>query len=278
MQTNKGLPVRHERAPPEDACETPAPRSLSKEMTGRVAITFWKTRTSVVPRRVPHAAGGRPMSAPLSRYLKDFSAPKLDLALMPPSYFQQADAPVRSDAQYHPKPQPEPKIDIEAERQSAYGRGRDHAEAELAARHAEEIAVLRAAHAAELAALALRLQTEAAETIHHRFGEMGAALANLLTTQTAQVLAPILTEQLTGRAIADLATALRLAIGDGEGVKITVRGPEPLFTALAAHFPADAPAFRHVSTEEIDLTVEFGESILMTRLSAWADSVRKVLA
>ncbi|MFP5076339.1 hypothetical protein ACLE20_03445 [Rhizobium sp. YIM 134829] len=218
------------------------------------------------------------MSAPLSRYLKDFSAPKLNLAALPPVHVPQAAEPVRSDVHYTPKPASEPKIDIEAERQSAYGRGRDHAEAELAARYAAEIAALRAAHAAELAVLERRLTDDVAITIHRRFSELGSALANLLTAQTAEALRPVMTEALTERAVADLAAALNRALGDGEGVKITVRGPADLFTALTTRFPADAQVFRHVETDEMDLTVEFGDSILMTRLSAWADTIRKVLA
>lgn len=35
--------------------------------------------------------GGLPMSASISRYLKDFSAPKVDLSLVPPRYFPDLD-------------------------------------------------------------------------------------------------------------------------------------------------------------------------------------------
>jgi hypothetical protein len=36
--------------------------------------------------------------------------------------------------------------------------------------------------------------------------------------------------------------------------------------------------FRHVETADVDLTVEFGDAILVTRIAAWSDTVRKVLA
>lgn len=253
-------------------------RLISKEKTGRVANSPSRNPDPFAQCWRGRAESSRPMSAPLSRYLKDFSAPKLNMTALPPVHVPRAAEPARSDIHYTPKPAPEPKIDIEAERQSAYGRGREHAEAELGARHAAELEALRAAHAAELAVLERRLLDEAALTIHRRYSELGAALATILTAQTAEVLRPVLTDALAERAIVDLAAALRQALGDGEGVTLTVYGPAALFAALTARFPADAPVFRHVETQEIDLTVEFGEAILMTRLSAWADTVGKVLA
>ena len=65
---------------------------------------------------------------------------------------------------------------------------------------------------------------------------------------------------------------------DGEGVAITVKGPENLFEQLKARFEEPAPVFRHVETQDVDLTVEYGDTVLVTRMAAWADTVRKVLA
>ena len=65
---------------------------------------------------------------------------------------------------------------------------------------------------------------------------------------------------------------------DGEGVAITVKGPLNLFEQLKSHFEDAAPVFRHVEVQDVDLTVEFGDAVLVTRMAAWADTVRKVLA
>ena len=62
------------------------------------------------------------------------------------------------------------------------------------------------------------------------------------------------------------------------GVTITVKGPANLFEQLKSHFDHEAPVFRHVEMQDVDLTVEFGDTVLVTRLAAWADTVRKVLA
>ncbi|PYE36345.1 hypothetical protein C8J35_102733 [Rhizobium sp. PP-F2F-G38] len=217
------------------------------------------------------------MTAPLSRYLKDFSAPKVDLTRVPKTYFHELEEPISRDTRPVVKQPPEPVIDIEAERQSAYGRGREHAEMEMRARHQAEIAALRAEHEAECETIRERLENEAAAMIHQRFSEIGSLLADMISEQTAQVLAPILQEQLTEKAIESLATAIRHSV-DGDAVKITVRGPSRMFQALEARLSDTEVTFRHVETDDIDLSAEFGDSILMTRLSAWADTVRKVIA
>lgn len=217
------------------------------------------------------------MTAPLSRYLKDFSAPKVELARPPKTYFAELDEPVSRDTHPAIKPPPEPVINIEAERQSAYGRDREHAEMELRARHLAEIETLKAAHEAECEVLRQRLEDQAAGMIHQRFGELGSTLATLLCQQTAQVLSPVMTETLREKALQSLAAAIRHSI-DGEAVKITVRGPTPMFKALEALLETSDITFRHVEADDIDLSAEFEDSILMTRLSAWADTVRKVIA
>ena len=64
----------------------------------------------------------------------------------------------------------------------------------------------------------------------------------------------------------------------GEGLTVTVKGPKRLFDLLQSHFTEEAPVFRHEEVDDLDLTVEFGETVLVTRMAAWADTVRKVLA
>ena len=86
-----------------------------------------------------------------------------------------------------------------------------------------------------------------------------------------------MTETLREKAVQSLAAAIRQSI-DGEAVKITVRGPALMFKTLETLLVGSDITFRHVDADDIDLSAEFGDSILMTRLSAWADTVRKVLA
>lgn len=217
------------------------------------------------------------MSASLSRYLKDFSAPKIELTRMPPppKYFADIDVDL-TDADRAVKPAM-PEIDVEAERRRAFAEGRAEAGAELAFEHQREIAELKARHAEELEALTRRLEEEVARKLAEGFGAMTERLALAIGDQAARVLAPVLDEALRREAIENLAAMLRQGLAEGEGLAITVRGPLALFEALQAQLP-ETTVFRHVESGDVDLTVEMGETILVTRLAAWSDTVRKVLA
>ncbi|KQY17723.1 hypothetical protein ASE23_03570 [Rhizobium sp. Root73] len=218
------------------------------------------------------------MSASISRYLKDFSAPKVELSLVPPRYFPDLDDDFPADGAFVMKPQAQPQIDIDAERSEAFAQGRREAEKEQLALNEAEISALNARHAAELEAMRVRCENEIAAMIYDRFSDMGSQLAAMLSDQTARVLAPVMDSVLLQKSIADLARMITLSIGAGEGVKITVKGPAPLFEALKRHLNDETLIFRHLETDDVDLSVEFGDSILVTRMAAWADTVGKVLA
>lgn len=217
------------------------------------------------------------MSASISRYLKDFSAPKVELSMVPPRYFPDLDDDFPADGAFAMR-QAEPQIDIEAERRDAFAQGRREAEAEQLSLHATEIAALTARHAAELEAMRVRCDNEIAAMIYDRFSDMGSQLATMLSGQTAHVLAPVMDEVLLRKSVDDLARMIVHSVGAGEGAKITVKGPSVLFEALKCRLDDETLIFRHQETADIDLSVEFGDSILVTRMAAWADTVRKVLA
>jgi hypothetical protein len=105
-----------------------------------------------------------------------------------------------------------------------------------------------------------------------------AEVADLVAAQAAQVLAPVMSLVLTKGAVADLARMITEGLAGGEGVTVTVKGPANLFEQLKSHFEDTMPVFKHVEMQDVDLTVEFGETVLVTRMAAWADTVRKVLA
>jgi hypothetical protein len=218
------------------------------------------------------------MSASISRYLKDFSAPKVDLSLVPPRYFPDLDDDFPANGAFAMKPQVQPQIDIDAERRDAFAQGRREAESEQLALHETEISALNARHAAELEAMRVRCENETAAMIYDRFSDMGSQLVAMLSDQTARVLAPVMDDVLLQKSIADLARMITLSIGSGEGAKIIVKGPVALFEALKRHLNDETLIFRHQESDDIDLSVEFGDSILVTRMAAWADTVGKVLA
>ncbi len=216
------------------------------------------------------------MSASLSRYLKDFSAPKIELTRMPPKFFPDLDGGVSASGSGERPMMPE--IDIDAERRAAFEEGRAEATGELVAEHQREIAELKARHMGEIEALSRRLEGEVAHKLAAQFAEMTERLAFALGDQTARVLAPVMEEALRASAIENLASMVRQGMAAGEGLAITVRGPAALFEALKRHLPDETMVFRHVETADVDLAVEFGDAILVTRMAAWSDTVRKVLA
>lgn len=221
--------------------------------------------------------GWSAMSAMLSRYLKDFSAPKVELSLMPPKYFPDLDTDYADGDRLAPRPAM-PEIDIDAERRRAFAEGRAEATAEIVFEHERQIADLQAAHAAELEALTRRLEEEAASRLAERFAEMADDLVAALGDQTARVLAPVMEDALMQRAITDMAHMVKQGLVAGEGCTITVKGPAHLFEALRRQLGEDMPLFRHVEADDVDLAVEMDGTILVTRMAAWADTVRKVLA
>ncbi len=209
------------------------------------------------------------MSLALSRYLKDFSA-------------EQAPPPPAEDAAFaemmeFPESPIEPPVDIEAERRAAYAEGHEAATRELSQKHQAELDAVAGSHQAEMEALRIRYEEQAAEKIAAGLTGMATMLGQAISAETAAILAPIMTETLTAKAVADLADLVRSAILNGSAGSISVSGPHHLFEALRAHIGDDDALLRHVETEDVDLTVTIGESVLVTRMSAWAASLKEIL-
>ena len=214
------------------------------------------------------------MSVQLARYLKDFGAP-------PRAKTPAFEAPSFNDgaaAETFAMPPAEPPVDVAAERAEAFAEGRAEAEAELSAKHEADMTALKDAHRAELDELKARYEQDYARALAERFSALTGEVADLVAAEAAQVLAPVMSEVLTKGAVADLARMIAEGLQGDEGMTITVKGPANLFEQLQTHFGDPVPAFRHVEMQDVDLTVEFGETVLVTRMAAWADTVRKVLA
>ncbi|AOF89220.1 hypothetical protein [Sinorhizobium sp. RAC02] len=217
------------------------------------------------------------MSVQLARYLKDFGAPpRAKTPTFASPSFTQNDGGAKAEP--FAMPLAEPQVDVAAERAEAFADGRAEAEAELAAKHEADMAALKEAHQAELDGLKARYEQDYADALAKRFSGLTAEVADLVAAQAAQVLAPIMSLVLTKGAVADLARMITEGLAGGEGITVTVKGPANLFEQLKSHFEDNMPVFKHVEMQDVDLTVEFSETVLVTRMAAWADTVRKVLA
>jgi hypothetical protein len=205
----------------------------------------------------------------LSRYLKDFSAEQApvsaisDMVFAEPAEFSESAV--------------EPPVDIEAERRAAYAEGHEAATQELSEKHQAALEAATESFRVEMDTLRIRYEEQAAERIASDMTRIATMLGQAISAEAAAVLAPIMTETLTTKAVADLADLVRAAILDGGAGPISVSGPHHLFEALQANLGEEAALLRHIEAEDVDLTVTIGESVLVTRMSAWAASLREIL-
>lgn len=215
------------------------------------------------------------MSMPLAHYLKDFSAPASAPSSAIGGDFSAVDD-VSFDSDFGNLPEAEP-IDVEAERRAAYAEGYETASAELGDRHAAERAALKVAHDEAMAALEARLMGETARRLADGLDRVAADIALAVSERAADALAPFLSQEVAAKAVTDLADLLKTAITEGEAGTITLKGPRALFDLLLARMPEATGVLRHVEADDLDLSAELDGTVLVTRISAFAASLKKVL-
>jgi hypothetical protein len=211
------------------------------------------------------------MSAMLSRYLKDFGDVK-PIAAVPAMQMPADD--VFSD---FPEIADEPPVDVETERRNAYAEGHAAAAAELGEKHAIETQTLELVHQRELEEMKTRYDEQMAEVIAVRLADIAAGIADLVSAATANVIAPIISDAVAGKATLNLAEVLRDTILDGEAGSIAVKGPAHLFEQLKMALGGKGELLRHVENDDVDLIVELDDTVLVTRISAWSAGLKKVL-
>jgi hypothetical protein len=210
------------------------------------------------------------VSALLSRYLKDFGEPAV---IAPPAEGNE----LFDDFGGFSEIAAEPELDVEAERSAAHAQGQAEATATLSEQYELETQTIAMVHQREIEELRSRYEGEIATLLAARIDAMVTDVAELVSATVANVLAPVMTEVLARRAAAELGMRLREAMRDGDACTITVSGPTALFDVLKGQLGEKAGLLRHHETGDIDLSVEFGDSVLVTRMSAWAASLKKVL-
>ena len=217
------------------------------------------------------------MSSSLARYLKDFGDPQAHQPTQPLIPDFTADMPAIEDSFDF---DPEPVVagpDLEAVRQEAYAEGYETASVEYVSRHADEIAELERRHAEEIAELRKKFEQETAATIARELRHMAEIVALGVSEELANCIAPVLQEEIARKSVQTMAALVKETILEGEAGQIIVKGPLSLFNILATEMGEDAGMLRFVEAADLDLTVEQGGSVLVTRLSAFAASLKKVL-
>jgi len=215
------------------------------------------------------------MSRMISRYLKDFgaepSAPAPVAAVMPAMAFDDAMSFTAAPAQ-------ETLVDLAAERREAYAEGHEAATLSLTELHQAEIDAVMIAHEAALEELKAHFETAAIERIDACIAEMANAIGIAVSAEVAKPLSTIMTETVTAKAVEELAALVTASILDGAVGTITVSGRRAMFDSLAAKVHPDGVLLAFVESQDVDLSVTIGDTVLVTRMSAWADSLRDVLS
>ncbi|MCF6369554.1 hypothetical protein [Rhizobium halophilum] len=214
------------------------------------------------------------MTASIARYLKDFGEPTpLPLVL----------ADDKGDPGFgesFPSLEAiEVPVDLEEERAEARAEGYDAGLTEARRIWAEEKEAVLKAHADEISAIREKYEVEIASLVERKLGEAAVLIAEAVSNQTAQVLAPVVEDALVSKAVDDLADLLRTAIIEGDAGAVIIRGPASLFRKLSSSLSQEhATVLRHVEAVDLDITAEFGDAALVTRLSAWSARLKEVLA
>lgn len=217
------------------------------------------------------------MSASIARFLKDFGEP--EAPAVPTT--QAFDSPLTDFPDFSASDiiadAAEPELDLEALHAAAVEEGRALEREELSARYEAEKIELIDAHELLLKADRERLETEIATRLSQNLQQSIEQIVTLFTDQAVAALAPVLTEELSRQAAVDLAALVRQSLLDGEASKLVVKGPRGMFEAFNAELKLEEAQYQFTESEDYDLTVEMGETIVVTRMSAWASSLRKVV-
>lgn len=215
------------------------------------------------------------MSMPLARYLKDFSTTVAPPAPLAPAFdMPSVDA---FDMDFPALPEPE-AVDVEAIKREAYAEGHEAGEKAAAERFEVDRQAIEIAHAQALAERDQKLRDEFADLLATKLPDVIERLSMAVSEQAAIALAPAIGEALAEKAVKDLAELLKAAINAGEAGTIEVKGPRLLFEKLQSEMPEQTSFLRHVEDPDLDLSAEFGDAALVTRISAFTASLKKVLA
>ncbi len=216
------------------------------------------------------------MAAAIERYLKDFGQPE-PFVLAPE---MEAAAPAFDLVETEPEslPPPEPAIDVEAERAEAFERGRQEAGEALAAAHAAELEAVRSRHLEELNELRTHFEQDFSTTLAARFDQLAGDLIDTVGDHVGRIVAPMLEQALTDRMVAELSGAISATLTDREGTRVVVSGSVSMHGALAEALGERAAQLDFTPSESFDLTVRIDETVLATRLSEWATTLREVLS
>ncbi|MEI9430991.1 hypothetical protein [Mesorhizobium sp. Cs1299R1N3] len=148
----------------------------------------------------------------------------------------------------------------------------------LAATHEAALEAERQANAEEAKAFLDSFGGDVGKAVSSRLDAMEARVTDLVGATVARIIGGVVSDDLRKRSLEALAGAVREAVGDGEAVRITVRGPLSLFETLKASLGPRAENLDFIEASGFDLTVTIDEAVFETRMAEWSATLSEVLS
>lgn len=137
-----------------------------------------------------------------------------------------------------------------------------------------------AAAVAQAAAFEQRLKSERQRWADEEGARLGGLIAatigdieQRIADTVSEVLKPVLREQVRARAVEELSRSLNDLLSKGDCAKVTISGPEDLLAAMEGRLSGSHPGLSFVAAEGADVTVSADETVLASRIGAWADVI-----
>jgi hypothetical protein len=163
--------------------------------------------------------------------------------------------------------------EIEARIADAHARGL--LESQAAAQVEMDLALAR--QAAEFAQALKKAREQWAENESGRLsGLVEDALAGIeqrIADQVARCLKPVLTDGIRDKAVSQLSSTLGDLLRKGEYVAISISGSEDLLASLKTKLGVEKSGLVFTPSDSTDLAVSADETILETRIAAWAAEI-----
>lgn len=182
-----------------------------------------------------------------------------------------ADAPARPE-------QATPQADIGTLIAEAVAQAEATLAERLSAAHEAAMEAERQAHAEEARAFLESFGGDLGTAVSSRIGAMEARVTDLVAATVARIVGGVVSDDLQKRSLEALASTIREAVGDGEAVRIAVRGPLSLFETLKASLGPRAANLDFVEAPGFDLTVVIDEAVFETRMAEWSATLSEVLS
>ena len=136
----------------------------------------------------------------------------------------------------------------------------------------------RQAHAEEARVFLESFGGDIGKAVSMRIDAMEARVTDLVTATVARIIGGVVSDDLQKRSLEALAGAVREAVGDGEAVRIAVRGPLSLFESLKASLGPRIANLDFIEAPGFDLTVTIDEAVFETRIAEWSATLSEVLS